>query len=236
MLEFLRDQIWTFVGVMLTAILAIGGYRLGKQKKKLSYTISSSIPQLSVAKDMASKVTMSYENELVKQLHLLEIVLTNSGDIPIVSKDYETPLQIIFSEKAHVLSTEISGTSPKGINPLVKTDDHKVLIEPGLLNATDSFTLKLLVAEFDEELDIYARIVGVKKVEKKVQSFWRKILPGAISYAAVSLIFSLVFYWTSNISLSQSFIMGFGMMFLILIIVIANSLIDKLFDWFSSRD
>jgi len=173
MWEVLRDPIWDgigaaigLIGVVAAIILAVAVYRLQRRRKELGYRVLSQSRVASVEADLDDKLVIMYDGERVADVHLVMLELVNSGNQPIIPDDYLHPLQINLGEGARVLTAEQVGSEPEGIpaSPSITESLEKVRVDPVLLNAGDSFTLKILVARFGGTVDFDARIVGVKEI------------------------------------------------------------------------
>lgn len=169
MMELLRDPLWQFVGAILT-LLAIGAsvliYWLRRRKKRLSYEIVSSNSLLSMRDELGRNLEIKYGGREVENVHLVNVKVYNSGNVPIKSDDFERRLSLDFGDGARVLSSEVRSTDPESLD-LSHTDDlNKISFEPVLLNSKDSFSVKALVSEYEGDLSVDARIVGVSSIRR----------------------------------------------------------------------
>ena len=76
MTEVLRDPVWTFVGAalaILAIIVSIFLWAIQRRKKTLSYDVISSFSLLSVREEIEGKLKVLFEENPVKNVHLLVV-------------------------------------------------------------------------------------------------------------------------------------------------------------------
>lgn len=166
--EYLRDPIWQFIG----AVLAIGAiaatlivYRLQKNRKDLTYRVRSSTRVISVGEEIAGKLQITYEGIPITGAQLLVIEIANTGNLPVPSSDWETPITLRLKHGGVICSSELTATNPPNLEIKLKTDSEFVRIQPTLLNSGDSISIKLLITEFMEAPEVEGRIIGVKQIK-----------------------------------------------------------------------
>ncbi|MCS3703727.1 hypothetical protein [Salinibacter ruber] len=169
MMEILRDPFWRFVGVALTLLgvgVTVAIYFLRRRKKRLAYEIVSSSSLLSMRDELGRKLEINYGGYEVKNVHLINLRIYNSGTVPIESGDFERCISIDFGGRSRVLSSEIKDTNPKNLEIEYDTNEDTITFDPVLLNSEDSFSVKALVSDYQSELDVDARIVGVSSIQR----------------------------------------------------------------------
>ena len=179
--DILRDPLWQFVGAVLgifAIIVSIVLFFVQRKKKTLSYEILSKTPVLSATEEIAGQLQILFQGKVVQKVYLLVIRLSNTGNVPIASSDYERPILIRFGEGARILTAEVSESDPKNLNAKVDIHDQGVLVKPVLLNSGDSITIKSLVSDYSGQLDIDGRIIGVKNIcpKRDTSNIWSAIL------------------------------------------------------------
>jgi hypothetical protein len=192
MSEFLRDPVWQFIGVALTLMfigITILLWRMQRQRKRLSYEIISQTPLLRKEKEIKGKLEILFSGLPVEDVYLVEAKIINSGNVPIVSTDYEQPLCLQFSEKTHILTADVSKTYPESLEVSVNIQNTKIVLSPVLLNSGDSVTLQMLINQFDGKITFGGRVIGVRELRK-----WLEERP---EYGVLSLIVvpSLIALW-----------------------------------------
>jgi len=163
--------VWQFFGVLiaiLSIIITTVFFIKGRKKKSLSYEILTVIPLLDVNPNVQDKVKISYEGKNVKQVHLIAMYITNDGNFPITESDYVRSLSLSFGS-GKVLSAEIVDSNPPELSAALTIKEDKVLFTKTLLNEGDSFTVRILVAQFTGTAKLDGRIVGVKEVVRHIE-------------------------------------------------------------------
>lgn len=196
MSEFLRDPMWQFVAVLLalTAILvSIFVYLKQRMRKSLSYEILSLNPLLSVENEIKSDLQILYKGKTVEQVHLIVLKFINTGNMPILSKDYEHPVSLSFGEEAKVLTTEITEKNPDSLRPSASIEEKEIVLKPILLNPKDSVTLKMLVTKFSK-VAVDGRIAGVREIKETEKKALRYSVLIVCGFAMEIMSFFLIPY------------------------------------------
>lgn len=172
MLELLRDPAWQFVGVVL-ALAALAAtfivYWLQRQRKALSYEVISKNQLLTVREELEGRLQVLYEGHPARDICLLVVKLSNSGNVPISAADYERPLSLGTGISSKILSGVVTDVDPENLAANIDIEESRVILRPILLNSKDSVTLKLLVSDFGGDVAIDCRVLGVKSISKADQ-------------------------------------------------------------------
>ena len=96
--------------------------------------------------------------------------MTNTGNTPVASADYEREVSFQFGDSTRVLTAEVSETHPDNLTASLVSSDRKIALKPVLLNKGDSVTIKALLGEFDGTINADGRIIGVKNIEIRRES------------------------------------------------------------------
>ncbi len=196
MIEFLRDTIWQFIGViaaLIAIIVSIVLFYKQRKKKSLSYEILSNNPIVTINDKFSSDLEILYKNKHVKDLYLIILKIKNNGTIPIQSNDFNTNLTISFkNDKTKLLSAEIIETIPVDLNITHVYTQNDIEVKPTLLNSQDSFLFKLLVDNFTMDIILNGRIVGINKINKvkrhQLPYFWIGCLSGILTISGIYLL------------------------------------------------
>lgn len=195
--EWLSDPAWqTVIAIVLgvaAIVVSVLIYLLQRNRKDLSYEVLTEASLLKMGDQITNELKIDFRGKPVSNLHLLEIRFINSGNASITPSDFVEPLEIYFpftSNNTGILTADIENTNPKDLSvPLrgytpneefMKTEKGgeapqisagfaftNAQVSPVLLNKGDSFTVKMLVAEYSGKFLVKARIVGVKDVKQK---------------------------------------------------------------------
>jgi len=165
-----RDQIWTFVGVVVAVIaliIPIVIFIIQNRKKQLSYEIISKNPLLTTREKIEGKIKVFYEENEVENVRFLSIKLINSGNIGIPANDYERPITFILPTDSKILSSEIISTNPDTLTTDITIKENEISIRPVLMNAKDSLTFKVIYSESKNgSFIVDARIKDIKEIKK----------------------------------------------------------------------
>ena len=118
---------------------------------------------------------VTHKGQPIPEAHLCTFKLSNTGRTEIATSDFEGgPIFIAFKEcpthpgePNHVLAFNLEGTEPDGLKTNISlTAEGTVAVQPMLWNSGDSMTIRVLLEHCldREEVDVYARIRGVKSV------------------------------------------------------------------------
>lgn len=171
-MEPLRDPIWQFVGALLAGVAIIVSmivFFLQRWKKSLGYEIVSETVLLTVEEELKGNFQILFEGKPVQKIHLLVIKISNNGNLPIASSDFDEPLTFFFGEGTTILSAEIIDTDPKTLRPTYHVDSNCLVFHPTLLNSRDAFVTKLLLVQYRGNIETYSRIIGVREVGRSVE-------------------------------------------------------------------
>lgn len=168
--ELFQNQIWTFVGTAFSGIaivISVIIYLLQRNKKSIGYKILWRLPLLRVHKELKERgqLTISYNGQTVEDIQLILVEIVNTGNVPILAKDYERPLTIRYGDSTTIVSTEVVDRLPEDIDPKLSVDVNAIDIEPLLMNSGDKFVLKTLVKNLQENPVVVSRITGVKEIK-----------------------------------------------------------------------
>jgi len=166
-MDWLRDPIWQFFGAIVGVITIVISYIFFKKQQKqknIAYEIISSTDLLNVNSEVKSKLHVLFEQKPVEKLSLLVIRIYNAGNEPILATDFEKPIFIEFGSTSEVLEVGIDKVSPNDLQPKIERTPKNITLQPLLLNGGDAITLKILLASFDDVVDVKGRIAGVKHI------------------------------------------------------------------------
>ena len=181
--DVLGSPAWTAAATILAAIaigVTIWLYRRQRSRKTLSYSVK--VTQLvsvhSAAKD---RIEISYGNERIKQMHLVEARIENTGNVPVESSDFEQPITFDLGQGARALTAEASELQPPELEIQVQLNGQQIQLMPLLLNPGDGLTIKSFVRDLSPSSQVKCRyrIVGVSKMvdaraQREAQLTWIK--------------------------------------------------------------
>lgn len=155
----------TIAGIILTAGLSILIYRWQRARKRISWQLMANNRLLTVSEELDKKLEVLYEGILVKDVSVLLVRISNTGNQPVTAADVERPMSIMTGVASKILSAVVIEVEPPSLRPTIVLSDTSVSIEPILLNAQDSITLKLITSDLDQ-VTLDGRIAGVTKFHR----------------------------------------------------------------------
>jgi hypothetical protein len=199
----MQFTVTTIIGIV-AIIVAIIIYLAQRNRKRLAYEIISESSVVSTAEEVEGRIQILFEGKQVKKVHLIILKLANVGNIPITISDYEREVSFAFDEKTRILSYEILETSQEALKPEIESINNSIVVKPVLLNGGDSITIKALISEFDEEIKIDGRIVGVKVIEKRKGNSSMGNILFIVGTTVMTLTITILFFTSDEIGFSSS--------------------------------
>lgn len=186
--QFFRDQIWTFIGVIISLIaiiIPIIIYFFQKTKKNLSYEILSNNSVLSNKDKIEGKLKILYDEKILDDVSICEIKFLNNGNQSISSNDFEKTLDLKFSKDVDILSVDIINVEPENLNVDYNKQKNILQINPLLLNVKDYFVVKVLLSNLTKSKDI--QIEGRIKDIKKINEVKDPIYPIFLAFLGIAI-------------------------------------------------
>ena len=156
------------IGHLLEIIIIIAAFViffLQIRKKALTYTVLTNSDIFSVSDEGKSNIQILHRGKVVPKVRLVEIRIKNSGSLPIKPEDYIEPLSVRLP-KSKILSSEIRDVHSAGAYIETKlSNQSEIVLSKTLLNPTDFFDVKILLADGDADFSVVGRIVGVSKIQ-----------------------------------------------------------------------
>lgn len=164
--SYLVENHLVLLGLFLTVAMVVFQIRKTRRFKALSYSMRSKTKLLTLHDENIGKLEIFFDGQPVFDAHIFEIEIRNTGNIPIISSDYEKPIEIVFAEKADILSAAIVERVPENLELAFTLSEASTKIKPALLNPNESFTLKFLLRDNSNDPEVSARIVGISEIRK----------------------------------------------------------------------
>lgn len=219
MIEIIRDPMWQFIGVILVIIIPLILYLVQRRRKALSWEIISNTPLLSIDDEIRGNLQVLFDGKPVQDVQLIIVEIINSGNVAIKSTDYERPINLDFGENAHILTAEVTETTPDNLDVSINIEGTKVLLNPTLMNGKDSITIKTIVGQFNDQITVEGRIVGVKEVQKSTKRNKIQAINSFIEGVGGGVIIVLLVPFMSEI-LGFELIVGLSIAAMVLIIIV----------------
>lgn len=163
------SNILTIIGIIVGAIIALWIFFKQKNRKRLEYKVIANESLLSYHKDVEKDLVILFQDKRIDNLALLILEFKNTGNIPVLKSDFESPLGINFKTPTRVFGTEVINAYPKNLDAFAIIELGGISISPCLINPKDKFSVKIIydVKKVDYEID--ARIAGIQNIEQTKQ-------------------------------------------------------------------
>lgn len=191
----------TLLVTVLSVLVPVWIWRADLSSRSLQVRLVS---QVALEPDISGSIEglqISISGVPLKAPYLSVIELSNNGDKPIPSADFEAPLEILVTDGALVWRAEVTETRPKDIEVDLSLDPVVIEIKPLLINPNDAITLSVLTSGRKPVFTTRARIAGVSIVP--IEDNPGK--PPTIQKAAFLLFAALLLFIASSIT-NDSFI------------------------------
>lgn len=166
-------DVWEIAGVFV-AVVSLAAMVLiplrQRTRKELSYAIESDTPVVTVGDAATRDVEIRYRGVRVRDVRVLVVKLWNSGNVPVRTSDFETPITLALP--CQLLDFEVQAKVPSNLvctfEARSATTESGATISPMLLNKGDSVTFRVLVSGLAESIPPpQARIAGVKQIAER---------------------------------------------------------------------
>lgn len=112
------------------------------------------------------RLSVAYDGEPVKTIHLTILRIRNSGNQPILPTDYIAPLSLYAQVGAKILSADIVAVSPHNLRAGISLKNGAAVADSVLLNPGDFFDVKILAQDGSEWMIVEGRLVGVQAIQR----------------------------------------------------------------------
>ncbi|MHB8069891.1 MAG: hypothetical protein ACYDIC_18525 [Desulfobaccales bacterium] len=187
----------------LVAAIAVFWFGWFEAKKALSIQLLSKDTWFIGPLEPDFKLT--YKGELAENVASFLIQVQNTGRQPIVTSDFEKPIDLTLKGTSKIISVRQVGAEPSDLILRTSYEGNKIHIEPALLNSSDKVLIAITaLCSSKPDIDVnltYARIAGIKRVifEPGPKKKDERSLP---LVSIVALIIGIVASFLSNLILS----------------------------------
>lgn len=127
--------------------------------------------------------------------HFTTFEVMNSGTKPILSSDFEGPIEFSGGKGLEFVTARVDFTDPKDIPAAVSFDSEHVSIAPFLINPGDKIVFSTITSGIDPEISVKARIAGIRQIAIE-NSFVNDRSPWRLAMNLVVCIIALTTYFT----------------------------------------
>lgn len=203
-----NDPAWIgiYVGIIAIVVGGIVSFAIywrqkDQNRKEITYSVISATSILSVHEEIKGKIEVLYDGKPVDNVRLIILGIWNSGNIPILPSDYLEPIRLDFGKETEILDVQILETTPSNMNVSLKWDNEIVKLEPFLLNKKEVVNFKVLLSQFNDEIHLYARIIGTEQIAESGETVfsYAKLMGSVISATASITTFAIPIPLVGNI-------------------------------------
>ncbi|UJS26155.1 hypothetical protein [Thiothrix winogradskyi] len=206
MLEMLQDKPLELAGAafaLIAILVSVVIYYLQRQRKELAFGVLSEHHLLGVDEELADRVAVTFDGQLVKNIRLVIFGVKNSGNQPILINDFEgRSMRFTFGENAKVLSTEIIHQSPHNLGCSLEVVEDTIQVKPLLLNSNDYFVVQVLVTAPEINMQADIRLVGIPTIvelsAQKPENLIASIVGRILALSSLILIFPVAAFEIFN--------------------------------------
>ncbi len=208
--------ILTIFIIVLTAISILLFIHYQK-KKKLRFLVDQSLSLVKIKESYKDEIKISYNDMIVDNLSLIQLIIQNSGNSSISKEDIKVPIKIEFAEGIRIIDDKIISKKPDGlIIHINKPRDNEINYNFDLLNPGNEIKVQFvcigeevkspkidasMIADIHYDVINYAEYIEEKNINKKIYS--------AILMTFVGLIFFLLAASTKDsLIIIFSFVIG----------------------------
>lgn len=146
-------------------------YNRSKPNKELQISVDAIIPLVDISPEAVDDITILYKGQPVKNVMLVQVKITNTGNQPITESDYVDPVSFTIASPSEIIDVSIINSVPSNIGLTInKISQYQADVTPVLLNPDDIVTARFAVLADNSDsilndLHIDGRIVGLKSID-----------------------------------------------------------------------
>jgi hypothetical protein len=145
----MRDPIWQFVGAIIGVIAVVATYNifnLQREDKNLTISILAASSLIALDTEVAKDIEIKYKGYPISNLALLYLEIYNSGNVPVLTNDFEDDIVINLGVNAKKLDISVFFANPPNLIPdFYWETDNKLRIKGQLFNPEDRVIYKLIM-------------------------------------------------------------------------------------------
>lgn len=149
---------------ILPLLFSLYQWRTDLQGHDISLRLISSSSLQPLAKSEIYDVRMSVNGVELVNPHFSIIELTNTGSKPILSADFDTPIQFTGTDGLTFITARVDLTDPKDIPVKVTLDAKHVSLSPFLFNPADRVLISTITSGPDPIISVKGRVAGIRSL------------------------------------------------------------------------
>lgn len=175
---------------VITIITMVVIYYKQKNRRAFAYEVLAVEPLYLLNKQTKDRLKILFDDKPVKNPIIVRFNFKNSGNESILIEDFAIPITIAFGEKNEILSADIIDVAPSNLEVCLMVSNNLLTFQPTLINAQDSFELRVILDDANENVSIDGRIKGISKITQVKDPEFIKYLLG-IGFVLISIVILL---------------------------------------------
>ncbi|KMY01932.1 hypothetical protein V476_12595 [Pseudomonas syringae KCTC 12500] len=153
----------TFIAIV-PLVFSFYQWRSDQQGHDISLRLISSSSLQPLAKSEIYDVRMTVNGSELVNPHFSIIELTNIGSKPILSADFDTPIEFTGKDGLAFITARVDLTDPKDMPVKMTVDAQRISIAPFLFNPGDRVLVSTITSGPDPFISVKARIAGIRNL------------------------------------------------------------------------
>lgn len=159
---------WRFI---VGFLLAVGGLAvplyiwqadLSPHSLTLKLVSSSALQPASSTQFQDLQITLN--GEKISSPYISSFEMVNNGSKPILSSDFESPIEISGGGNVRLISAQVTATDPKEIPVKLSIESNRMVIGPFLSNPSDVISFSVITSNEPPLFKTKARIAGIREL------------------------------------------------------------------------
>lgn len=159
---------WKFIVGSLLTIAGLGVslyvWQVDPRSPSLSIRLVSSNALQPESSAQFQDLQVTLNGAKITSPYLSSFEMVNTGSKPILSSDFESPIEIEGIGSVQLISTQVTGTDPKDIPARISLESNHIKISPFLSNPNDVVSFSVITGTEPPKFKAKARIAGVKEL------------------------------------------------------------------------
>jgi len=160
------------------------------------------------------KIQMTVNGTQLANPHFTTVEVTNSGTKPILSSDFEGPIEFSGGNGLEFVTARVDFTDPRDIPAVVSSNAKHVSIAPFLINPGDKIVFSTITSGSDPEISVKARIAGIRQIVIE-DSFVNHRKPWRLGMNLVLCVIALTTYFSYVLILPRRRVQSLDYRFLV---------------------
>lgn len=162
-------NIWDIAGVIIALLSFFSMYYIysrNKRHKLLKYSLDYLENLVNIHRDFKERIEIYFDGVPVKHPKSISITIFNPGNMPIRKDDFQDELIFVFGDSSEIIGAECYQSTPSSLQNSLElfAEKNRIRIQPILLNASDSFSIRVFISGKNLSIRATSRIEGVNEI------------------------------------------------------------------------